>query len=123
MITCNTCKKLDRCTRLCPAVESLLPKEETGKDARHEVKMDTDAFMAVVERYSYAEWRHEEHAAASPRPDLSVLTRKERNALLLLASGLSMREAARRLKINLKSFQKRVSAGRRDKAGLPVRVG
>ena len=35
-------------------------------------------------------------------PDLSSLTRKEKNAIMLLASGLSMREAARRLKIKLK---------------------
>ena len=105
MITCGICRKQDRCTRPCPAVESLLPKEETGKDARHEVSMDPEAFQAVVDRYSYSVWHHGELVTSCPRPDLSILTAKEKRALLLTARGFSQRDGASLMKISRLTFR------------------
>jgi hypothetical protein len=112
MTTCKKCKRRDTCAEICGGVERLLPKEMTGKDTHREINMDTDEFMAVSERCSYAEWNYTEVISRHPVLDLSVLTRKERFALLLLASGMPMRAAARRLNIKLSSFQKRVDKGR-----------
>lgn len=112
MKTCKTCKARNTCISLCPEVESRLPKEYTGKDGRVEVSMDTDAFNAVMERYAYRDWSHDEAVSRCPKVDLSLLTAKERSAVLLIASGLSQRAAARRLNIKLSSLQKRVSTAR-----------
>ncbi len=100
MITCKKCKRRDTCAEICGGVERLLPKEMTGKDTHREINMDTDEFMAVSERCSYAEWNYTEAIFQYPILDLSVLTSKERRALLLIASGLTQREAASRMRLS-----------------------
>jgi DNA-binding CsgD family transcriptional regulator len=105
MITCKTCKKLKTCTRLCQRVESLLPKDYTGKDSHREVNMDTDAFLAAAEVYSLVAWRHEEYVNKSPEYDLSGLSGREKRALLLMAKGVSQREAAALMAISRASFR------------------
>ncbi|MBI5189090.1 MAG: hypothetical protein HZA22_00250 [Nitrospirae bacterium] len=112
MKTCKTCKTRMTCQSLCPEIESRLPKEYTGKDGRVEVSMDTDAFNAVMERYAYRDWSHDEAVSRCPKVDLSVFTAKEKSAVLLLASGMSQRGAAKRLRIKLSSLQKRVRTAR-----------
>ena len=108
MRKCSACKEREDCIRLCPDVESILPKEETGANSHREVPMSPEEFEAVAEMYSFARWDHEETINRHPKADLSRLTSKEKQAFLLLASGLSMRAAARRLKIKLSSLQARV---------------
>jgi len=117
MKTCRSCKDRERCVRVCPEVEKVLPKDESGRDSHREVTMSPEAFIVAVERYSYTEWHALEGARPHPVLDMSCLTVKEKNALLMLASGLSARASARRLKINLSAFQKRVSSARRKMSG------
>ncbi len=105
MITCKTCKKLKTCTRLCPRVESLLPKEDTGKDHHREISMDMDDFLAAAEIYSYTAWHHEELVSTNPALDLSDLSGKEKKALLLMAKGASQREASALMRISRASFR------------------
>ena len=117
MRKCSTCKERGLCTRICPAIESILPKDATGANSHREVLMSPEDFEAVAEKQSFSEWTHEETANRYPIADLSRLTQKEKRALLLLAEGYSMRAAARKLKINLKSLQKRVNTGRKRLLG------
>ena len=117
MKTCRNCKKKDSCVRVCPEVEKTLPKDESGKDSHREVSMAPDDFAIALEKYSYTQWHVMEGAKVLPRLDMSCLTKKEKNALLMLASGLSARASARRLKINLSAFQKRVGSARRKMSG------
>src|SRR5512135_1797630 len=105
MITCKTCKKQKTCTKLCPRVESLLPKNDTGKDHHREVSMDTDDLLAAAKVYSYTAWHHEELVSASPALDVSALSGKEKKALLLMAKGASQREASALMRISRASFR------------------
>ena len=105
MITCKTCKKLRTCTRLCQKVESLLPKDDTGKDSHREINMDTDDFLAAAEVHSLTAWRHEEFTSRSLSLDLSSLSAKEKRALLLKAKGSSQREASALMRISRLAFR------------------
>jgi len=100
MKICGNCKDRDVCVSICPGVERLLPKDDTGKNAHREINMDTDAFLSVVERCSYSEWEYCEVSSARLAIDLSILSIKEKAALKLRASGLTQHAAARRLKIS-----------------------
>ena len=109
MITCKTCKKQKRCTSLCRRVESLLPKDDTGKDSHREVNLDMDAFLAAAEAYSYTAWSHEEPVVKGLSLDLSRLTGKERKALLLRAKGVSQRDGATLMGITRMAFRTLIS--------------
>ncbi len=113
MKLCSVCRDRHVCVKVCPELEVRLPKDYTGKDPKMEVGMDPSGFDLAVRRHSYAVWELSERPVRCPAPDLSSLTAKERNALLLLAGGMSMRAAARRLKINLNALQCRVASARR----------
>lgn len=113
MKSCATCRDRDICVKVCAQVEARLPKEYTGKDTRREVCMDTRVFEAVSDSYSYESWSSGRTARRYPKANLSVLSAKEKNALMLIADGMSMRAAARRLKINLNALQCRVASARR----------
>ena len=113
MKSCGTCRDREGCVKICAQVEARLPKEYTGKDPRHEVSMDPSDFGSFVDGYSYSLWTGGVATHKRPDIDLSRLTTKERNALIMLAQGMSMRAAARRLKINLNALQSRVRSARR----------
>lgn len=113
MRKCSACKERGLCTRICPAIENILPKDATGANSHREVLMSPEDFEAVAERQSFSGWTHEETANRYPIADLSRLTQKEKRALLLLAEGCSMRAAARKLKISLHALQTRVRSGRK----------
>lgn len=113
MKSCSVCRDRHVCVKVCPELEARLPKDYTGKDPRMEVGMDPASFGPVVEMYSYVLWAESVRPPARRAPDLSSLTAKERKALLLLAEGMSMRAAARRLKISLNALQCRVASARR----------
>jgi len=100
MRTCKKCKRRGSCNAICPPVERLLPKDETGKDAHREINMDPEAFMAAADRYSHAAWDSTEAKSKCPMPDLSKLSSKERRAVLLIMSGLTQRDAAARMRIS-----------------------
>jgi len=117
MKSCKRCRARAGCVSLCKEVEALLPKEDTGRDAHREVRLSPEVYEALMERVSYAEWHHQEVINKYPSVDLSKLTAKERRALVLLADGLSQREAARRLGIRLSSLQKRVRTARARLSG------
>lgn len=105
MKTCRTCAGRDNCTELCPLIEGILPKDDTGKDSHREVSMGPEGFEAVLEKYSYSEWHHLEIISRYPKLDLSGLSYKERRAVTLYLAGLTQSEAAARLKITRATLQ------------------
>jgi DNA-binding CsgD family transcriptional regulator len=110
---CANCGKRDNCRALCERIEGLLPKELTGKDTHREVALDADDFASVVEMHSYARWCGESRRKKSAAVDLSGLTGRERRAVMLLASGLSQREAAARMRITRYALRSLVARGLR----------
>lgn len=112
MKSCGSCRKRGACVKVCPEVEATLPKEYTGRDSRREVCMSEAGMDAVMDGHAVAAWSYANLASNCPQLDLSALTNKERKAVLLLASGMGYREAARCLKISLNALQSRVKSAR-----------
>jgi len=73
--------------------------------------MAPDALRVAVEVHSYCLWAGAERRSGYTA-DLSVLTKKELQAVTLIARGFSQRAAARRLGIHLKSLQTRINSAR-----------
>lgn len=113
MAGCDRCGKRDVCVKLCAGVEAKLPKEYTGRDSRREVGMGEAGMGAALDRYAVNAWCATGRPADSVEADLSALSPKQRKAVELLAEGMSMRGAARRLKISLNALQSRVESARR----------
>jgi DNA-binding CsgD family transcriptional regulator len=105
MKTCRTCNKRETCARLCPLIEGQLPKDNTGKNTHLEVSMGTDDFERAIEKGAYKEWYFSEASIRRLDLNISMLTKSERRAVLLLASGLSQREVAARMKISRASLR------------------
>lgn len=112
MKSCGSCGKRGVCVKVCAEVEASLPKEYTGRDSRREVGMTEAGMETVMDGHAFTAWSHAERVFTCPKLDLSVLTNKERKAVLLLASGMGYREAARYLKISLNALQSRVKSAR-----------
>ena len=105
MKNCKHCGRRDVCVRVCPALEKNLPDEDTGRDRNRELLMSPDGIEIAANLTSYAGWVDGERAATYPAPDFSVVTGRERQALGLLALGLSQRDAAGRMKISRFAFR------------------
>jgi len=85
MKACGVCRKRNVCVKICSQVEARLPKDYTGRDPKKEVCLDSSALESFAEKYSYESWDMSERSSGLKAPDLSLLTDKERNALLLIA--------------------------------------
>ena len=57
MKTCGRCKDRYACARICEAVESTLPKDESGKDSHREINMPPEHLAAAAEKGSYVLWQ------------------------------------------------------------------
>jgi DNA-binding CsgD family transcriptional regulator len=112
MKSCKNCAERKTCNKICPAIESRLPGVDAGRNPKVEVHISPDALEAIAEKASWAEWCESERTEA-PLPDLGALTKKERQAVVLIAKGLSMRAAARKLGIHIKSFQSRIESAKK----------
>jgi len=113
MKSCKTCAGRDTCVKVCPVVEKRLPKDETGKDTHIEVNVGGFEFEAMIERRSFEMWRQDEVIKKRVAVELSMLSKRELRAVTLIASGLSQREAASRMKISrytLRTLVNRASA-------------
>jgi DNA-directed RNA polymerase specialized sigma24 family protein len=113
MKSCANCKRRNRCDRPCAGLEAHLPKDYTGRDPKVEVLMAPADLEVLADAYSYELWIGAGSLSRKPEIDLSRLTAKEKNALMLLAIGMSMRGAAKRLGINLNALQCRVASARK----------
>ncbi|MGA2191756.1 MAG: LuxR C-terminal-related transcriptional regulator [Nitrospirota bacterium] len=113
MKNCGNCGKKKSCGEICPDIERRLPKDDTGKNAHLEVNIEPDRLGEMAESRSFTDWRHCEIIFSYPKLDLSKLTKKEKNALMMMAAGVSQREAAKRLKISRISLRDRMDAIRR----------
>jgi len=111
MKSCSRCKKRNTCTRICQEVEARIPGVYAGSDPRREVSMPPESLRVAVEVHSYCLWVRGERKSGYTA-DLSVLTKKEIQAIMLIAKGCSQRAAARRLGIHLKSLQSRIDSAR-----------
>jgi len=111
MKSCSRCKKRKTCKRVCPEVEARIPGVYAGSDPRREVSMSPESLRVAVEVHSYCLWKRAERRSGYTA-DLSLLTKKELQALTLIARGFSQRAAARRLGIHLKSLQSRINSAR-----------
>jgi DNA-binding NarL/FixJ family response regulator len=107
MKSCKNCAVRKTCNKICPAIESRLPGVDAGRNPKVEVRISPEALEAIAEKISWAEWCESERTEA-PITDLSALTKKERQAVGLIAKGLSMRAAARKLGIRLSTLQTRM---------------
>ncbi|HEX9860365.1 MAG TPA: hypothetical protein VGB23_04120 [Nitrospirota bacterium] len=123
MKTCNNCTGRKMCVKTCAEIEAGLPKEYTGRDSRREVGMSEAGMEAALDGHAFSAWSHAELVSSQPGPDLSALTLKERKAVMLVASGMSQRGAARYLKISLNALQSRINSARaRLQAGHDARL-
>jgi len=113
MKSCLNCKWRKDCVTTCDEIEAGLPGENTGRDPKVEILTAPADLEVLADMYSYEVWIGAGSLSRMPKPDLSKLTAKEKNALMLLARGMSMRGAAKRLGINLNALQCRVASARR----------
>jgi DNA-binding CsgD family transcriptional regulator len=112
MKTCAKCKKRECCSKVCSYIEKYLPAEYSGKNPYHEINLSSEGLEAVSDKFSIAGWSRFEKSTGSMRIDLSLLTSKEKTALIFIASGMPQCEAARRLKISRSSLRSRINKAR-----------
>jgi len=112
MRTCAKCKKKERCSKVCDHIEKHLPFEYSGKNPYHEISLGTEGLEAASDKHSMAGWSRFERSTESVELDLSILTSKEKMALILIASGIPQSEAAKRLKISRSSLRSRINKAR-----------
>ena len=112
MKRCAKCKKRERCSKVCIEIEKGLPAEYSGKNPYHEISLSPEGLEAASNRTSIAGWSRFERSTGRMDVDLSLLTSKERTALIFIASGMPQSEAARRLKISRSSLRSRINKAR-----------
>jgi len=112
MNTCAKCKKRERCSKVCNHIEKYLPAEYSGKNPYHEINLDTEGLEAASDKLTIAGWSRLERSTGRMEIDLSLLTSKEKTALMFIASGMPQSEAARRLKITRSSLRSRINKAR-----------
>jgi DNA-binding CsgD family transcriptional regulator len=112
MKRCVQCVEKRYCLKICDEVERRLPSENAGRNSC-EICMSPESIEIASERLSLSGWERFERAVEGIALDLSILTVKEKKALMLIVMGLSEREAAKRLKISRASLRTRISAARR----------
>jgi len=104
MKSCGTCRDRNTCKSICAEVEKRLPGEYAGFDPGREVLVGPDFLEDAAGRVSYSGWEVYERKMRGV-PDLSCLTKRERQAILTVCSGLSQRAAAVRLKITRQALR------------------
>ena len=112
MKTCGKCKKRECCLKVCDYIEKHLPSEYSGKNPYHEINLGPEGLEIASDKLTIAGWSRFERSTGSMELDLSLLTSKEKTALIFIASGLPQSEAARRLKITRSSLRSRVNKAR-----------
>ena len=112
MKTCAKCKKRECCSKVCSYIERYLPAEYSGKNPYHEISLGPEGLEAASDRVSVSGWSRFERSTARMELDLSLLTSKEKTALIFIASGMPQSEAARRLKITRSSLRSRINKAR-----------
>ena len=112
MKTCAKCKKRESCSKACKHIEKYLPAEYSGKNPYHEISLGPEGLEAASDKLSLAGWSRFERSTGSVELDLSLLTSKEKTALIFIASGMPQSEAARRLKITRSSLRSRINKAR-----------
>lgn len=109
MRTCAKCKKRERCSKVCNHIEKYLPAEYSGKNPYHEISLGPEGLEAASDKLSIAGWSRFERENGNMEINLSLLTSKEKTALIFIASGMPQSEAARRLKITRSSLRSRIN--------------
>jgi DNA-binding CsgD family transcriptional regulator len=112
MKTCAKCKKRECCSKVCSYIEKYLPAEYSGKNPYHEISLGPEGLEAASDKLTTAGWSRFERSTGNMEFDLSLLTSKEKTALMLIASGMPQCEAARRLKISRSSLRSRINKAR-----------
>lgn len=112
MKTCARCKKRECCSKVCSYIEKYLPAEYSGKNPYHEISLSPEGLEAASDKLSVAGWSRFERITGRMGLDLSILTSKEKTALIFIASGMPQSEAARRLKISRSSLRSRINKAR-----------
>ena len=112
MKTCAKCRKRESCSKVCSCIEKYLPSEYSGKNPYHEISLGPEGLEAVSDKLTMTGWSRFERSTGSVVLDLSLLTSKEKKALIFIASGMPQSEAARRLKISRSSLRSRINKAR-----------
>ena len=112
MKTCAKCKKSECCLKVCDYIEKYLPAEYSGKNPYHEISLGPEGLEAASVKLSIAGWNRFERSTLSRELDLSILTSKEKTALMFIATGMPQSEAAKRLKISRSSLRSRINKAR-----------
>jgi len=112
MKTCAKCKQRECCSKVCDYIEKYLPSEYSGKNPYHEISLGHEGLEAASDKLAIVGWNRFERSTKSMKLDLSLLTSKEKTALIFIASGMPQSEAARRLKISRSSLRSRINKAR-----------
>jgi DNA-binding CsgD family transcriptional regulator len=112
MKTCRDCPGFKTCIEICLSVRNSIPAVEEGRNSDREVLMSPADLTLAADLRSLSEWNAWQTQADAPRIDLGALSPSERQALMLIAEGLSYAEAAAALGVSRSTVQSYVGRAR-----------
>jgi DNA-binding CsgD family transcriptional regulator len=112
MKTCSVCPEFTRCIEICLSVKRFIPAVEDGRNSDREVLMSPADLALAADLHSLSEWNVSETKTAAPGIDLGALSLSERQALMLIAEGLSYAGAAAVLGVSRSTVQSYVGRAR-----------
>jgi DNA-binding CsgD family transcriptional regulator len=112
MKTCRDCPGFTNCIEICLSVKKSIPAVEDGRNSDREVLMSPSDLALAADLHSLSEWNVSRTKAAAPKIDLGALSPSERQALMLIADGLSYAEAGAALGVSRSTVQSYVGRAR-----------
>ncbi len=112
MKTCRDCTEFKNCIEICLSVKKTIPAVEDGRNSDREVLMSPADLALAADLHSLSEWNVSRTKAAAPRIDLGALSPSERQALMLIADGLSYADASAALGVSRSTVQSYVGRAR-----------
>ncbi len=111
MATCKTCEKRKTCTKICGDVEKLLPSARAGTNKMREVLAHNEFMILIEERGGTRnkEWAESVDARRNMIDrihNLDITSRQRDIIRLYLWEGMTQRETAHELKINISTVKR-----------------